>query len=720
MKQVLIRQGNAIVEDVPAPMVAPGTILVQVNHSCISIGTETSGMKATKPALWKRALQQPENVKKVLGMVAAQGFSRTRSQIKGILSAGQPTGYSAAGIVLEVGEGVNDIRPQERVACAGAQCAHHAEIIRVPRNLTVPIPDKLDFAEASTVTLGAIALQGVRRAQPTLGETFVVIGLGVLGQLTVQILKANGCRVIGTDLDEKRIHVALNLGMDAGVLTPEDSDIETVERLTYGMGADGVIITAATASNQVVSTAFHMCRKKGRVVLVGDVGLNLNRADLYQKELDFFISTSYGPGRYDNAYEEKGMDYPVGYVRWTENRNMAEYLRLLADGKVNVSSLITANYALDQAPRVYEALVDGTEKPLLVLISYPQPPGAEPLARTVANPLARVGESGRIRIVVAGAGIFAKSMHLPNLQSRADLYHIQAVVSGSGHNALATARQFGANYAGTDYQQVLNDPEVTAVLIATRHNLHASMVLQALNAGKHVLVEKPLALKRAELDAIKDFYSANSETQNSTPPVLMTGFNRRFSPYAAHIKEMVANRSNPMIINYRMNAGYIPLDHWAHSEEGGGRNLGEACHIYDLFTFFIDSKVVTMDALAIKPITGYYTHQDNFIATMAFEDGSVATLTYTALGNKQYPKEQAEIFVDGKVLVLNDYKRLTIMGDKGRDLESKVMQKGHKEELTAFARAIQQGGDWPIPLWQQVQASEISLTIQGKLTGTTL
>jgi threonine dehydrogenase-like Zn-dependent dehydrogenase len=332
VKQVLIRQGQAVVEEIPAPQVEPGTVLVRVDHSCISIGTEMSGIKTSSLPLWKRALKQPENVKKVVEMAVSQGVSRTTSVIQGRLSSGQPTGYSAAGTVLEVGEGIDDLQPGARVACAGAQCAHHAEIIRVPRNLTVPIPDNLELAVASTVTLGAIALQGVRRAQPTLGEVFVVLGLGILGQLTAQMLKANGCKVIGTDLDRKRIAIAQQLGMDIGI-HPEDGDnIQQVARLTDGLGADGVIITAATPSDEVVSTAFQMCRKKGRVVLVGDVGLNLNRADFYQKELDFFISTSYGPGRYDNNYEEKGLDYPVSYVRWTENRNMAEYLRLVAAG----------------------------------------------------------------------------------------------------------------------------------------------------------------------------------------------------------------------------------------------------------------------------------------------------------------------------------------------------------------------------------------------------
>jgi predicted dehydrogenase/threonine dehydrogenase-like Zn-dependent dehydrogenase len=705
MKQVIIKQGKATIEEVPVPKVESGTVLVQVNHSCISIGTEMSGVKVSGTPLWKRALKQPENVKKVVQMATTQGLSKTRSVISGKLEAGNPTGYSATGVVLEVGADIDDLQAGDRVACAGAQCAHHAEIIRVPRNLTVPVPDNLGFPEASTVTLGAIALQGVRRATPTLGESFVVIGLGILGQFTVQMLKANGCRVIGTDLDKERIQLALNLGMDAAIHPTEDNEIEQVVRLIDGIGADGVIITAATNSDEVVSTAFNMCRKKGRVVLVGDVGLNLNRADFYQKELDFFISTSYGPGRYDQIYEEQGLDYPVAYVRWTENRNMAEYLRLIAETKLNVKSLIAKTYPLEQAPQAYEALKDSSAKPLMVLLSYPQD---TEIKRTIPNPQAAAAGKDKIRMAIIGAGGFAKGMHLPNLQALSEDYHIQAIVSRTGHNANATAKQFKANYASTDYEQVLNDKEVDAVLIATRHNLHADMTLRALKAGKHVLVEKPLAINQDELQKIVAFY----ENSDATAPILLTGFNRRFSPYARRIQEITKNRSNPMILNYRMNAGYIPLDHWVHTKEGSGRNIGEACHIYDLFTYFTNSKVIEVTAHAIIPKTNHYSRHDNFVATMHFEDGSVATLTYTALGTNKYPKEQMEVYVDGKVLVMNDYKSLNIVGAATKGIQSKTMDKGQKQELEMFAKAIKPGGEWAIPLWQQVRAMEIAFDVQ--------
>lgn len=710
MKQVLVKQGNVVLEQVPAPAVEAGAVLVKVGYSCISVGTEMSGIRASGVPLWKRALKQPDNVRKALQMVVAEGLGAATAQINDRLTAATPTGYSAAGVVVAVGSGVQEFRLGDRVACAGAQCAFHAEYISVPKNLTVSVDDRISLAQASTVTLGAIALQGVRRAMPTLGETFVVIGLGILGQLTAQLLRANGCKVVGIDPDRCRAQLALRLGMEHGISGEVASDVDHVHRVTGGIGADGVIITAATPSNQVISTAFKMCRKKGRVVLVGDVGLNLNRADFYQKELDFHISSSYGPGRYDANYEERGVDYPIGYVRWTENRNMAEYLRQVADGHIQLEPLLTATYPLDQAAEAYSALSDPGAKPLMVLLSYPAQQD-EGITRTVANLTAPALRPGPIRLAVVGAGNFAKAMHLPNIRAMTDRYQLHTIVSRTGHNAVATAKQFGATNASTDFESVLQDPDVDAVLIATRHHLHADMVLRALTAGKHVLVEKPLTLDREGLDQIEAFYAAPAGSH----PLLLTGFNRRFSPCAQQIKKIVANRTNPMVLNYRMNAGYIPLDHWVHTEEGGGRNKGEACHIYDLFTFLTESEVVSVSAQAIAAKTSYYSPTDNFIATMTFADGSVGSLAYTAMGSKDYPKEHLEIAVDGITLVMNDYRSLEAFGSKIAGITTKFSEKGQKEELKAFADAVKNGGDWPIPLWQQSQASDIAIQVDDLL-----
>lgn len=712
VKQVLIKQGQVVVEDVPAPQVQPGTVLVRVRCSCLSIGTELSGIRESGEPLWRRALRYPDKVKKAVRMVAERGVSHTLNYARGKLAAGSPTGYSAAGVVLNAGSGVEDLRPGDRVACAGAQWAYHAEVICVPRNLVAPIPDNVGFPAASTTTLGAIALQGIRRAMPTLGETFVVIGLGILGQLTCQLLKANGCRVVGVDLLGERIALAISLGMNAGIVPEEGRSIEQVFRLTDGIGADGVIITAASPSDRIVSTGFQMCRKKGRVVLVGDVGLDLNRGDIYQKELDFLVSTSYGPGRYDRRYEDEGLDYPVAYVRWTENRNMGEYLRLLSEKKIKIAPLIGATYPLPEAPTAYAQAQTEHGRPLMVLLSYPE--SEEPRrAVVVTNPVRSKPKNGHIRVALVGAGEFGKAMLLPAIQTFPNLFSLCAIVGRDGANATATARACGARYATTDYQQVLKDPEIDAIVIATRHHLHGSMTAEGLEAGKHVFVEKPLALSRDELDAIRRFYERGSVHEPA--PILMTGFNRRFSPHVRRVRELIDRRSSSMIVTYRMNAGHIPLTHWVHGPEGGGRNRGEACHIYDLFGYLTGSRVTSIRADAVRPSTGHYAATDNFVAIIRFEDGSLAALTYTALGSSEYPKEQMDLFVDGTVITMNDYRQVTVIGSADRGLQTASAEKGHKQEIEAFGIAVQQGGPWPIPLWQQLQATEISFEVEAAL-----
>lgn len=707
MRQVLVRQGEILVHQVPDPEVEPGTVLVRVVNSCISVGTEMSGVKASGVPLWRRALAQPAKIRRVAEMVAAQGLGRTLDFVKGTVGAELPMGYSASGTIVEVGAGIDDLAPGMRVACAGAQCAFHAELIRVPRNLCVPMPETLDFGPAASVTLGAIALQGLRRLAPTLGETFVVLGLGLLGQLTVQMLKAGGCRVIGLDLDPRRVETALVLGLD--VAPSEDGGaVETqVALLTAGVGADGVVVTASSTSPDLLAQAFRMCRKKGRVVLVGDVPMVIDRADIYAKELDFLISTSYGPGRYDRRYEEEGADYPVAYVRWTENRNMAAYLDLLAQNRVRVEPLIGARHPLDEAPAAYAALKGGN-KPLMVLLDYPR--DERPPLRRAVNSASVPIRTGALGVAVVGGGAFAKAVHLPNLKALGDKVSLRAVVSRTGHSALTLARQFGAGYSATRLEDALDDPQVDAVLIATRHDSHGSMVLSALRAGKHVFVEKPLALTAAEIAGIKDFLAANPDG-----PVLVTGFNRRFSPFALRLGEILAKRRAPLAVTYRMNAGRLPHDHWVHGPEGGGRNRGEACHIYDLFTALTGSACVSTQVTALEPGEGIYRRDDNFSAGFTFEDGSIATLLYTALGSADHPKERMEVFSDGRVLALDDYKALSVQGAKVGGLTLPVPDKGHAACLAAFVEAASGRAPPPIPLWQQIQATEMALAVEAVL-----
>jgi len=665
-------------------------------------GVQNSGLP-----LYRRALKQPEHVKKVIELMRDQGIKRTWDRVMGKLAAGVPTGYSAAGEVVEIGSEVNGFRPGDMVACAGAGIANHAEFIDVPINLAVKIPSGVNTEWASTVTLGAIALQGVRRANPTLGESVVVVGLGVLGQVTVQLLKVNGCRVIGVDLDPKRIELALQNGMDLGLNPSVGHYIGRVHKLTDGFGADAVIVTAASSSDEIISHAMQACRKKGRVVLVGDVGLDLKRSDLYKKELDFLISRSYGPGRYDATYEEGGQDYPLPYVRWTENRNMEAYLRLLASHQVSLVNLCNHKYPIEQAPQAYEALKDGSERTLMVILEYPN---SEPApVRTIG--LRPVGKAGnKIQVALVGAGNFATAMHLPNMVKLRDCYELHCVVSRTGSNARAIATEFEASYATTDFDQVLSDQNVDLVLIATRHDLHGAMVLRALAAGKHVFVEKPLTLDPNDLYEIERFYqSVRART------LLMTGFNRRFSPAARRIKEILRTGTTPLIVNYRMNAGYIPLDHWVHSAEGGGRNIGEACHIYDLFNFLTESRADGVQAAAIGPTGKQYASNDNFVATITYTDGSVCTLTYTAFGDKSYPKETMDIFADGKVLSLLDYKSLAIVGGKYRGWESVTAQKGQLQELECLAECLLKGAEWPISLEDQLQTARIAFEVEKQI-----
>jgi len=707
MKQILIRRGAAILEDVPKPNIEANEILVKVKASCLSIGTELSGVKLSSVPMWKRALNQPENVRKIISMASTQGIGEAINAVKEKKNLANPTGYSSSGLVLEVGSAVSDIKVGDRVACAGSP---HAEIIKVNRNLCTLMPEELDFGSASTVTLGAIALQGVRRAQPTMGETFVIIGLGVLGQLVHQLLKANGCMTIGLDLDKSRVELAQNLGLNIGLNPDENNDFEQISRLTNGFGADGVIITAASPSNNIISTAFQMCRKKGRVVLVGDVGLDLKRSDFYAKELDFFISTSYGPGRYDHNYEEKTLDYPVAYVRWTENRNMEEYLRLLARGQVSVREMVSAEYPVEESTEAYAVLNTHKDKYLMILITYKDDDQVAETPKVLIKSDRGFSEE-KIRIAVIGAGGFARGTHLPILKSLDDKFALQAVVTRTGHTAKSVAEQYGAAYASTDYSEVLNDPQVDAVIIATRHHLHGKMALEALKAGKHVLLEKPLALTYAELQDLDHFIS--NEKADSLP-VLLTGYNRRFSPYANTMKGLIKNRSTPFIINYRMNAGFIPSDHWVHGDEGGGRNLGEACHIYDLFVALAQSKVAELTAQCIRPAGNHYRFNDNFITTLTFEDGSIASLTYTALGSKEYAKETADLYCDGKTAVLTDYLKLDVYGVRGKSIKSGTQDKGHISQLLSFYDSIK-SGTWSIPWWEQLESSRIALAVESQL-----
>jgi len=702
LKQVLVRRGLATVVEVPAPVLGTGQVLVEVAYSLISTGTELSGVQASGQSLAQKVLDQPERIKKVLDSLRAQGIQKTVAKVRQKVDQATPTGYSCAGIVVQVGEGVTDIEPGDLVACAGAGIANHAEIVLAPRNLTVKVPEGCSLKDAASVTLGAIAMQGVRRADPRLGEVVAVIGLGLLGQITVQLLKAAGCRVVGFDLDARRGEIARQFGADYVWNSLEVNVENEIRHLTGGHGVDAVVITAASQSDAIVQQAMNITRKKGRIVVVGAVGLGLQRSPFYEKEIDFLISCSYGPGRYDDEYERQGVDYPYAYVRWTENRNMQEYLRLIAGGKVQLGSILEREYDIADASQAYQELQSAAEKPLGVLLRYAFDDQRSRSAKlTTQVKFRQKSEGGKINIAVVGAGGFAKGTHLPNLQKLSDLYHIRAIVSGTGSNATETARQFDADYASTLYQDVLDDPDVDAVLICTRHHLHAQQSIQAARAGKAILVEKPMALNQAELDQL-------AAVLEETRVPFMVGFNRRFSPAARRAKEIIEGRQNPLMILYRMNAGYIAPGHWTQTEEGGGRIIGEACHIFDLFQYLVGAPVVEVSATAIAPQTEHTLASDNVSVTVKYEDGSVATLLYTALGSPDFGKESMELYADGKVLALDDYRSLRVHGSAAKGWTASGQDKGHLEELRAFGKSVRERYARPVDLRSLIETTMVS------------
>lgn len=707
MKQILLQNGRPVVEEVPQPVVEAGCILVSTAFSAISSGTELAVVKAVSEPLWRRAVRQPHQVRKVMANVIREGLTKTVQSVQDKLTAPVPLGYSAAGVVIAVGKGVDEFRIGDRVAVAGAQCAFHAQVLCIPSNLAVHVPDNVGLDSAATVALGAIALQGVRRTEPTLGENIAVIGLGVLGQLTCQLLKANGCHVFAIDVEADRVETARQLGASLGVVASEEA-VGAVMRSTQGVGLDAVIITAATASNEVISQAFRMCRKKGRVVLVGDVGLNIQRNDMYVKELDFRVSCSYGPGRYDERYENEGIDYPVSYVRWTETRNMFEYIRLIAEAHINISPLLGKQVPLEEASSVYQSLQNASNGLQINLFKYDtlSHAGQSTVVHLKPSPIAPLADKV-LNLAVIGAGSFFKSAHLPILRELGKDVSIRAVVTRNGHNAKALAAQSGAEYATTDMEEVLADATIDIVLVTTRHHLHADIARRALLAGKHVFLEKPTALNETELMELEK-QCASSNT------ILYTGHNRRFSPHIKSLAEALKNRTGPMIINYTMNAGYIPSSHWVHGVEGGGRNIGEACHIYDLMLALTDSSVEEIKALSTRAVNGYYRKDDNFVTTLRFKDGSIGNLTYTAMGNASHPKEVMDVFCDGQVYHMHDFISLTRSGLKQPLLKTRSQDKGLAAQWEIFIHSVKEG-IWPVSLQTQTEVSRIAFAVQSQL-----
>ncbi|MCH2539723.1 MAG: bi-domain-containing oxidoreductase [Anaerolineales bacterium] len=676
MKQVFFNgKGELILKDVPIPICGSGSLLVRTEYSLISAGTEST-LLAGAGSLVKQALRRPDLVGRVVQLVADKGLKTAAGVVRGAVENWYPLGYSAAGSVIAVGEGVDGFSVGDEVACAGAGFANHASVISVPKNLVVKLPEGLSCREGCFATVGAIALQGVRRAEPMIGETVVVIGAGLVGILTAQILQANGCKAICVDVASERLDIVSSLGIRHTLRSGFDDLVRSVRDLTGGHGADAIIVTAGTESSEPVNQGFEMCRERGRVVIVGSVGMELERDQYYRKEIDLRISRSYGPGRYDSEYEQKGMSYPLGYVRWTETRNLAAFLDLVTEDNVLLAPLISAEFDIEHALQAYAAVTSGDREILAVLFSYSG--DVIPLeAQTVwRHPRQLPAKKGRIGLAMVGAGHFARAVHMPNLKYLSSKVSVRAVVSGSGGSARQAAEQLGAPLAATDLSSVLQDEGLDAVLIATRHHLHAEQCIAAVRAGKHVFVEKPLALTVDQCQEIM------LEVEKAGV-LCAVGFNRRFSSLALSMRDTLDHTNGPKHIVCRVNAGPLPHKHWLSDPEiGGGRLLGEGCHFFDFMAWLTDSTPVSVSAQMVGDLT------DEIVAIVKYANGSVGTLIYTGMGNADFPKERIEVFAGGGVAILDDFRSLVFSGMPGKSLKLRSQVKGHRSLLAHFVGAV--------------------------------
>ncbi|WP_341199933.1 bi-domain-containing oxidoreductase [Croceibacter atlanticus] len=678
MKQLIqnFKTGDLYVDDVPVPSISQNTVLVENKFSLISAGTERGTVKVGKANLIGKARQRPDLVAQVLQNVKKEGLKATLNKVKTKLDSLKALGYSTSGVVRASMDSNGKFKPGDRVACAGQDYASHAEIVNIPQNLVAKIPDNVSFEDASYTTLGAIALQGVRQAETRLGDKVCVIGLGLLGQLTIQLLKANGCQIFGIDLSNDLVKLAQENGAD-NALNRADSNLKsTLSTFTDGHGFDSIIITAATPSNDPIELSAEITRKKGKVIVVGAVKMDIPRdPDFYRKELDLRMSCSYGPGRYDINYEENGNDYPYAYVRYTEQRNMETFLALLSSGKISIKHLTTHSFVISEALKAYDIILGKTEEPHIgILLEYPDSNKATSQITTIQKAQAKNYQVGFI-----GAGSFAQSYLIPNVKNLNTT--LNTVVTSKGISGKSVAQKFNFLKASTNPDDVLTNKDIQTVFIATPHNSHAKYTINALNENKNVFVEKPLAMTINELNDVKHAY------QNSTGK-LMVGYNRRFSSLASKIKDEIKSSLEPKVVNIRVNAGFLEKEHWIQNPNvGGGRIIGEICHFVDLAQFFTGSKPVNVSAVSINSENAELTPNDNINITITFQNGSIANIMYLANGDKSLPKELIEVFCGGKVGRILDFRSGYLhSGNKIQKL--KLSGKGHKEEVTNFIEVL--------------------------------
>jgi len=679
-------------------------VLVRNAFSTLSPGTERTKVEVGRKSLLGKALERPDQVKLVLQKIRQEGLLSTWRKVKDRLNAPAPLGYSSSGIVLELGREVSGLTVGDRVACAGNQCAYHAEVVTVPVNLCAKVPDRVDLSDAATATLGAIALQGVRQSGAALGENIVVIGLGLLGQLTAQILKTAGCRVFGIDLEEKKVDLAKTLGMTEGGLWGSTGLPERILSFSNNLGADAIILTAATESNEPIVFAAQCARDRARIVVVGQVPINLPRSPFYEKELSVVGSRSYGPGRYDPLYEEAGVDYPVGYVRWTEGRNLASYLDLLASGQVKAGPLLTHRFSISQAPEAFEKIASRTsgELTLGVLLEYPAQTQAHPPVLKITERPASL--PGRVGIGIIGAGNFGSSTLLPVLREMKEAT-LKILCTRHGHTATHLARKFGCADSTCNPEIVLDDPSIQAVMISTRHDTHGPLVRAALEKGKAVFVEKPLCLEIEELDAIL-------KAQNVSRTPVMVGFNRRFSHFTETLQGYLKNLPGPRLVHYRINAGALPPGHWLNDlRVGGGRIRGEVCHFVDLAVHLAGAKPLRVSAQSPKGPAS-----ESVSIQIEFKDGSLAQILYAATGHTGPGKERIEVFSGGHTMIIDDFKEFLIQGPSVKKrMKSWAPDKGHKNEVQQWVRSLARGTASPVPFEEAVLATRLIFLVLNSL-----
>lgn len=690
MKQIIqdLKKGNTILEEVPVPKVKSGSILIRTTKSLVSLGTEKMLVEFGKANFLQKAKQQPDKVKMVLDKVKTDGLKPTLNAVFNKLGQPLPLGYCNVGEVVAVGNNVTEFKVGDRVASNGG----HAEYVLVPKNLAAKIPDNVSDEEATFTVIGAIGLQGIRLLNPTFGETIVVVGLGLIGLVTAELLKANGCNVIGFDFDKEKVKIAKAKGIIAINPAEGTDQVKFVESYTNGIGADGVIITASSKSNEIISQSAQMCRKLGRIVLVGVIGLDISRDDFYNKEITFQVSCSYGPGRYDESYEQKGNDYPIGYVRWTEKRNFEAVLAAISKNILDVTPLITEKIPLLDYDKIYGDM--GSSNSIASILEYNST--EEPTSTVTIDSKEFKGKKGVIGII--GAGNFTSATILPSLKKLAA--NVKFIASSGGLSSTTMAKKYNIAKSTTDYHEILKDADVDLVFITTKHNMHASMVKEVLNNDKSVFVEKPLALNESELTEIIDVF--NKKNGN-----ISVGFNRRFAPLAKQMKKVLGNDNSPINIVANMNAGFIPSDVWVHDMEvGGGRIIGEACHFIDLCTYLSGSKVVAvcMNAMGVSPSE----NTDNSSILLKYENGTNAVINYFSNGSKAYSKERLEVFSQERTLIMDNWRKLQGFGFKGFSKCSSKQDKGHYNQFNELIEQQKNGGNAIIPIDEIVNTTKAS------------